>query len=320
MLANSLQRALSVLLLAAIATVAVLADGAAAAERDAKCQIYTIGHDGKQLEFVGCAPGHPGSGSPTFSDDGAMIAFDAFPGDFDYQKARIFVYANEGPFRGAFRDLGYGNVPSWSPDGRRIAFMLNSGTPNGEEAGVWIMNSDGSDRRRIAEGWAPSWSPDGTRIAYQSYDGGISVFDVAEKKSTQAINPEQFSEIWAGAAWSPDSTQLAFIARHDGERKLALIDADGNAESLRVLWTEEEGIGFPRSRPAWSPNGEQIVFGVRNGEPSSHYDRVYDNYFYSIAVNVPSAPALLEGEEIGRMNTSPAFSPDGKRIVFSSQR
>ena len=270
----------------ALAAIAVQAE-----EQNARCSLYTVEYIGKGVEYIGGAPGYHGAGSPAFSHDGTMIAFDAYPRFFEYVKARVFVYAVEGPFRGMFRDLGYGNVPSWSPDGRQIAFMLNAGTPDGEQRGVWIMNSDGANRRWITDGWAPSWSPDGKKIAYQADDGGVWVYNVADE-STYAVTPEGFSELFAGAAWSPDSRQLAFIGRDEGERKLAVIDADGNADSLRILFAENESIGFPRARAAWSPSGDQIVFCVRNGEPASHYDRVYENYIYSMAANMPSAPAL----------------------------
>ena len=75
----------------------------------------------------------------------------------------------------AFRDAVN---PSWSPDGRRIAFELISATPRGNTGGsrrqsdIATMNADGTDVRRLtrtaALESAPVWSPDGTLIAFTS--------------------------------------------------------------------------------------------------------------------------------------------------------
>ena len=58
--------------------------------------------------------------------------------------------------------------PSWSPDGRHIAFDSN----RGDKAEIYVMGSDGSNPRRLTDhpAWAalPSWSPDGRHIAFES--------------------------------------------------------------------------------------------------------------------------------------------------------
>jgi Tol biopolymer transport system component len=53
-------------------------------------------------------------------------------------------------------------LPSWSPDGRRIAFQRF--VSGGRE--VWVMDADGTDKRRLARGGEPTWSPDGRMIAF----------------------------------------------------------------------------------------------------------------------------------------------------------
>src|SRR5262249_53859955 len=59
--------------------------------------------------------------------------------------------------------------PSWSPDGKQIAFMSGASAKE-EKFGLYVINADGSGRRRIAEnetlaGFA-AWSPDGKTILY----------------------------------------------------------------------------------------------------------------------------------------------------------
>jgi TolB protein len=65
---------------------------------------------------------------------------------------------------GSRRSLGIGGAPAWSPDGKAIAYARNDG--------IWIVNSDGSDHRRLAPGVCmdPSWSPDGSLLTYRCTD------------------------------------------------------------------------------------------------------------------------------------------------------
>ena len=71
--------------------------------------------------------------------------------------------------RPIFTDLGVGNNPTFSPDDKRIAFLLHAGAEPGAEGGVWVMHADGSERRRVGDFGAPFWSPDGREFLINSY-------------------------------------------------------------------------------------------------------------------------------------------------------
>src|SRR5438093_272252 len=62
--------------------------------------------------------------------------------------------------------------PTWSPDGRQIAFRT---TRDGNDE-IYVMDADGSHQRNLtndpADDWSPAWSPDGTRIAYAIFRYG----------------------------------------------------------------------------------------------------------------------------------------------------
>ena len=73
--------------------------------------------------------------------------------------------------------------PAWSPDGSRIAFQYNLVDPAytgslGLDAGIWIVNADGTGLRNLtahpAQDTSPAWSPDGKRLAFVSTRGGVS--------------------------------------------------------------------------------------------------------------------------------------------------
>ena len=72
-------------------------------------------------------------------------------------------------------------VPVWSPAGHTIAFVSSRGN-QGLTFGVWLVDSDGSNLRNVANpGLGPAWSPDG-RWVYYSTRGGAAANDIVLKK------------------------------------------------------------------------------------------------------------------------------------------
>ncbi len=136
--------------------------------------------------------------------------------------------------------------PSWSPDGKQIAFCSNR---HGNKD-IFVMNADGSDVRRLTSNDAndsvPAWSPDGKQIAFASSRESGTAYVV------NADGTEESSLVVRGrpVAWSPDGQSL--LIENDGQ--LVLGGAHGrNPKEL----TQE---GMPALDGEYSPDGKAVFY------------------------------------------------------------
>ena len=103
---------------------------------------------------------------------------------------------------------------SWSPDGKRIAFVSRR---NGEVKQIYVMDSDGQNLMKLTEesqNREPAWSPDGTKIAYTRSKGGLQVWVM----DADGQNRIQLTQIGMNnqPAWSPDGKRIAFVSTRVG--------------------------------------------------------------------------------------------------------
>lgn len=276
--------------------------------------IFAMDPDGSNPRPLVKIPGMRWHGSPSWSRDGAMVAFDATGGGFS--ESQVFVYAVKGPFKGMLRDMGPGLYPTFSPDDATIAYG-GPGNPNGPqsgEPGVWLMNADGTNRRWLCNGDHPKWSPDGKKIAIahdQQTPGTIDVVTLETGKAVRVLT-STYAEIH-GAVFSPDGGKLAFIGYADPQRlaaELVVMGADGAPETRQVVTRGR--IGWV---PNWSPDGKQLTFVLWTRKLGVDIDTSY-----VVDADGKGVPVKLKNQDVGTRNVEVEWSPDGKALVFASDR
>ena len=204
--------------------------------------------------------------------------------------------------------------PSWSPDGKRIAFTnFTKWHFLPVDADIYTVDTDGKNQQRLTNDpfseWDPSWAPDG-KIAFtysneqnQAFDPGrIYVID-ADGGDQRRLTNDRLPE--SQPSWSRDGKRIAYTSSGGGRfQRIYVMDADGGNQQRLA-----SGDPFSwDSSPAWSPDGKRIAFVSWREENLDIY--VMD----------------ADGENPRRLTRNPArdwspsWSPDSKRIAFVSTR
>ena len=194
-------------------------------------------------------------------------------------------------------------TPVWAPDARSIAYTsYRRGYPDLFIALIY-QGLQQEPTRGGTQNWLPMFSPDGTRIVFTSSREGNPELYIIDRDGSNLRRLTNHPAIDTTPTWSPTGTQIAFTSDRAGQPQIYIIGADGL--NLRRLTMAESYA----DRPTWSPAPfNEIAFAARTGPG-------YDIKVYDLASGETRQITHGEGS-----NESPAYSPNGRHLAFTSTR
>jgi len=232
---------------------------------------------------------------PVWSPDGRFIAA--------FQGRGITVARRDGRVVRRVRTVGSTAYLTWSPDGRRFAYVtLHCDEPAGRQdpscGTLWVVRVDGSGKRRASAEHAVAvvysferpyaWSPDGRRIAFAGFEG-LVVSDVATGRR-HALDPTRRSE--AVPDWSPDGRRLLYTYGS------SLVTSAPDGSGRRIVRGAGDAL-----LAAWSPEGSRIA-----------YVRRLQGDDWRVFVSAPNGGARVQ---LGQAQSDRplVWSPDGRFLL-----
>lgn len=254
---------------------------------------------------------------------------------------------DHGPHLRNIRQLTFGGQNAeayWSPDGKRLVFQSTREPYECDQ--IFVMNADGSDQRLVSTGKGR------TTCAYFLKDGKHIVYASTHEKSEKCPPPPDRSK---GYVWAVYPGYNLYLAKDDGTIVRKLTNQDGydaeatvNWKTNRIVYTSLTGgdlelwsmrpDGSRRRRITAMPGYDGGAFYSRDGRhlvwraTDRNNHEAMERYRQLIRENL-TAPMKMEvviadGDgknsrqitNFGCASFAPTFTPDGKRIIFASNK
>ena len=203
-----------------------------------------------------------------------------------------------------------GLAPSYSPDGKRIAYATLHN--KGNDADIYTIDVGGGGKSKVTTGGPPSYSPDGKRLVFSDLDktsskhpGDYEIYTVDARWGDRTQLTHNDKDEFA-PSYSPDGKKIAYDAAYDGnDTELYTIDTRGGD---RTRLTHNDGDEWASD---YSPDGKRLVYV---GFAGLNID-LAESDIYTIKVGGGGKTQVTNTDNAYEFESS--YSPDGKKIAYT---
>jgi Tol biopolymer transport system component len=251
----------------------------------------SITNENQSVEGVGVSP------------DGKWLAFDS---NRNGTQQHIYkVATSQGEPTQLTKDSTDDFMPSWSPDGKQIAYH----SWRGGQRDIVVMSADGRDAKDITNSrnheMYPDWSANGRQISFTSDQSGrYEIHAVARKPDGGWWAPRQITSNWGwNGRWSPDGKWIAFHRLADS---VVMVVPGAGGEARVILDGHPRGLTPLAS--AWSDAEHVVVHAV---------DQNLRHAFWSVPLSGGAPKLMLRFDDPTRQPRRGEFTTDGRRLYFT---
>jgi Tol biopolymer transport system component len=265
---------------------------------------------------------------PSFSPDGRQIVFAArvLDGNNDYTEHGVIeLISADGAHRHWLTRGVHGDarVPTWSPDGRWIAFIDTVSTDAGADSrsDLYVVRPDGTDRHRLAinvDNWSQplAWAPDSRHVAVVGVDERIYRLGVDGVKPVR-VKSSRPGVVTTDVAWSPDGSRIAYVRGRIAANNCFCDDAGSDVVG-RHLWILDLATRGRRRVRSVTDSGSLGDFGVtvtwlQGRRPSL---AVYSPYSGTDVITAGGRKISTIDTPNGGMITLGSASADGRKLLL----
>jgi TolB protein len=196
--------------------------------------------------------------------------------------------------------------PSWSPDARALAYSSYRNITPQIFVSLIYQGVLENATKNIGSNFMPVFSPDGTKIAFVSNRDGNTEIYVMNRDGSNLRRLTNHPAYESTPTWSPNGAQIAFTSDRSGKPQIYIMNSADGSNVRRLTVSESEA-----DRATWSPatsSFNEIAYAARTGG-------WFDIKIHDLATGTVRQITFGEGS-----NESPAYSPNGKHLAFTSTR